>query len=316
MNDILVAVGLADANATRSMLTAWDQVLRATRPDLVIAEYAPAAVLAAQRRFPVLLVGTGFTLPPESMPRFPLLHRFAPPVFAEEETLAVVNAAKAAFNWPLLDRLPQVFAGDEYFVGTFAWLDPYRSERMALADGPVLDRSPVPRKATAETIFVYVSRGEMPHRDLVGALRPFAHRVHIYAPMLEAEQGRELAAGGATIALEPVPLADALADCRLVIHLGGNGVAAEALAAGVPQLVLSTHIEQELTGLALEQAGAGSLIRAHDPASTISSDAVGALLENGAQATRAAELGEILRAALKENCPRQRFVDLALKLVG
>ena len=137
MNDILVGAGLANTAATTSMLEAWDKLLRATRPDLVIAEYAPAAVLAAQRRVPLMLFGSGFTLPPESMLRFPLLHRMAPPVFSEEETLAAVNAAKAAFKWPLLDRLPQIFSGDAYFVGTFALLDPYRNERIVPAIGPI-----------------------------------------------------------------------------------------------------------------------------------------------------------------------------------
>jgi UDP:flavonoid glycosyltransferase YjiC (YdhE family) len=316
MNDILVGAGLANTVATTSMLEAWDKLLRTTRPDLVIAEYAPAAVLAAQCRVPLMLFGSGFTLPPESMHRFPLLHRTAPPVFSEEETLAAVNAAKAAFKWPLLDRLPQIFSGDASFVGTFALLDPYRNERITPAIGPILDRSPKPRKASAETIFVYISRGETLHRDLVSALRPFANRVHIHAPMLSVGQCKELGARGATVAVEPVPLADALADCCLVVHLGGIGVAAEALAAGVPQLILSTHIEQELNGLALEHAGVGRLIRAHDPASTISSDAIETIFASGAMAMRAAELGGAVRAILKEHCPRTKFTDLALKVIG
>jgi UDP:flavonoid glycosyltransferase YjiC (YdhE family) len=237
-------------------------------------------------------------------------------VFTEEQTLSAVNAAKAALKWPLLERSPQIFAGDEYFVGTFPLLDPYRGERNAPADGPLLDRLPIPRKAHAETVFVYISREEMLHRDLVRALRPVAKRVLIHAPMLGAEDGRELAARGATVAPEPVPLADTLSDCCLVVHLGSTGLAAEALAAGVPQLALSTHIERELTGLALQDAGVGRLIRTHYAASTIPTDAVEALVANDAMAVRALELGEIFRAALQWDCPRKRFTDLALKLVG
>jgi UDP:flavonoid glycosyltransferase YjiC (YdhE family) len=316
MNDILAGAGLASATTMRGMLEAWDRVFRATKPDLVIAEYAPAAVLAAQRRIPLMLVGTGFTLPPQDMPRFPLLHRLAPPVFSERQTLEAVNEAKGFFKWPLLDRLPQVFAGDAYFVRTFPLLDPYRYERNASADGPILDRMPTARKSDAETIFVYISRGVAPHRHLAGALRPAAERVHIYAPMLSADECSDLEARGATIALEPVALADALSDCSLVIHLGGNGLAAEAIAAGVPQLVLSTHVEQELNGLALEDAGVGRMIRAHDPASSVSFDMIEWLLTNDALARRAAELGDAARAVLEQSWPRTRFVDLSLRTIG
>lgn len=50
-------------------------------------------------------------------------------------------------------------------------------------------------------------------------------------------------------------MADALARTRLLIHQGSAGVAADALAAGVPQVTFSVHVEHWLNGEALAAAG-------------------------------------------------------------
>jgi len=62
--DTLAGFGLADERALRALLDAWDRLFSLIEPDLVIAEHAPAATLAARGRLPLALVGTGFTLPP------------------------------------------------------------------------------------------------------------------------------------------------------------------------------------------------------------------------------------------------------------
>ena len=80
LNDILSDMGLADAGAVRQLLGAWDELFKQTRPDLVIADFSPLAALAARHRLPLVLIGNGYTLPPHRMKRFPLLHRFSPPL--------------------------------------------------------------------------------------------------------------------------------------------------------------------------------------------------------------------------------------------
>ena len=57
----------------------------------MIADFAPLAALAARGRIPLVHIGNGYTLPPHEMPRFPLLHRYSPPVWYEEQTLATIN---------------------------------------------------------------------------------------------------------------------------------------------------------------------------------------------------------------------------------
>src|SRR4051812_48398912 len=79
--DALAGFGLADEQTLQVLLSAWDRLFSFAKPDLVIAEHAPAVTLAARGRLPLALVGTGFTLPPAEMERFPCLHRAHAPVW-------------------------------------------------------------------------------------------------------------------------------------------------------------------------------------------------------------------------------------------
>jgi len=94
----------------------------------------------------------------------------------------------------------------------------------------------------------YLSRGYPLHAEIPDALLRHAPRLRIHAPELSDPQARTLAQAGAVVEREPVATAQALASSSLVIHLGGIGLAAEALMAGIPQLILSMQIEQWLTG--------------------------------------------------------------------
>ncbi len=291
LNDILSGAGLADGAAVDRLLGAWDEHFRTARPDLVIADFAPLAAMAARGRVPLVLIGNGYTLPPQEMPRFPLLHRQAPPMWDEERTLATVNSAVCRRGWTMLERLPQLFSGDACLVQSFPLLDPYDTQRIQELDGPIFDRMPEPR-TDANSVFVYLSAGYVPHPSIFGALKPFARRLRIHAPGAPVDKLGDLRRAGARIDFEPMPLADMTPAARLLVHNGGSGVASEALVAGVPQLVLSAQIEQDLNGEALRSAGVGNLIKIYEPGASVSSELIAGMLADEALAVKAAEVAE------------------------
>jgi UDP:flavonoid glycosyltransferase YjiC (YdhE family) len=298
LNDILSAMGLADTVAVHRLLGAWDDIFKRTQPDLVIADFSPLAALAARGRIPLVHIGNGYTLPPHQMKRFPLLHRFSPPAWSEEQTLAAVNEAAQAFGMAVLDRLPQLFSGDACLVQTFPLFDPYDTQRTEPLDGPVFDRMPAMKGDRATQIFAYMSSGYALHPSFFAALRPVAAHLRIHAPGLTAAQVEELRRAGAEIDPQPVPLADILPATRLIVHNGGPGVAAEALVAGVPQLVLSAQIEQDFNGQALQNAGVAKFLRLHEPGADISSELIGAMSSDEALVERAVKQAEWHRAYL------------------
>jgi UDP:flavonoid glycosyltransferase YjiC (YdhE family) len=315
MGDVLSTAGLADKQGLSRLLGEWDDHFARIEPDLVVADLAPAAGLAARGRVPLMLVGNGYTLPPAGMPHFPPLHQISPPASAEWETLSVVNAALQRRGQARLDRLPQVFAADASLVLTFPLLDPYGPQREQPVDGPVFDEPPRAAGPDAGTIFVYLSRGYRLHRDMTGALLALAPKLRIHAPELSDTQIRPLRQAGAIVEAEPVSSANALASARLIVHTGGSGLAAEALAAGVPQLVLSMQVEQDLNGSALQRAGLGRLIRAYDPDSRIDASTINELFQDNALAKRAGEAGRGHREWLDRAEPLGKFASQARELL-
>lgn len=317
MHDQLVSAGLTDEHGLRSLLQAWDSILQTIAPDLVVADYAPAASMMSRGRIPLVVVGNGYTAPPGEMKRFPLLHRMYPPRWSEEETLGTINRMLQSLSQPRLERLPQMYSGDSQIVLTFPVLDPYDLQRSGPLAGPVFDSPPLEAREDADSIFVYLSRGvlsAMPF-DIVPPLLPFAGRLIISAPDISSELSDDLLRRGARVYAQHLPLSETLASARLAVHFGGGGLAAHAVAAGIPQLIVATHIEQLLNGLQLEKACLGKVIDSFEPQVAIARSMDAILADHGLR-QRAAQAGREHREMLKTMKPLETFEAAALKLLG
>lgn len=317
MHDQLASAGLADEHGLRSLLQAWDHILKSTAPDLVVADSAPAASMMSHGRIPLIVVGNGYTAPPGEMKRFPPLHRVHPPRWSEDETLGTVNRVLRSLGRPPLERLPQIFSGDAQIVLTFPMLDPYDPQRSGPLAGPIFDSPPLEARKDADNIFVYLSRGvlsKLPF-DIVPALLPLADRLIISAPDMASGQSDDLLRRGAQVYAQHLPLSETLAAARLVVHFGGGGLAAHAIAAGIPQLVMATHIEQLLNGLQLENARLGKVIDSFEPQANISRS-LDAIFADDGMRQHAARAGHTHREMLTNMKPLETFEAAALKLLG
>jgi hypothetical protein len=314
MGDILATAGLADAQGVRQLLSAWDHIFLRLKPDLVVANLAPAATIVARGRVPLMQIGDGYTLPPDGMQRFPLLHTMSDPG-DEAIPLAVLNRVLRSRGESSLDHLPQIFSGDARMVFTFPLLDPYSAQRSDLLHGPLLDQAPVAADPNSRAIFAYLSRGYRLRQEIPDALLTHAGRLRIHAPELSDQEARTLTQAGAVVERAPVAPALALASSSLVIHLGGSGLAAEALMAGIPQLILSMQIEQWLTGSALQRAGLGRLVAAYDPAAKIAPQ-IDAMLEDPAIVRRAIDAGQRYRELYRRADGPATFERTTGKLLG
>lgn len=317
MHDQLVSAGLADGDGMRSLLQAWDGILTTTAPDLVVADYAPAASLMARGHIPLIVTGNGFTAPPGEMKRFPPLHRVTVPRWNEDETLQIVNRALRSLDRPALEYLPQIFAGDAQIALTFPVLDPYDLQRLEPPAGPILDSAALEGRADPDNIFVYLSQGYLSRLpfDIVPILLPYASRLVMSAPDMTREQLDQLVRRGARVFSSHLPLSETLAASRLAIHFGGGGLASHAIAAGVPQLIVATHIEQLLNGLQIERAGLGRVVDSFDPKADVAKS-LGQALADDALRRQTARAGHVHRDMLKSMKPLDTLEATALRLLG
>ncbi|HEX5634945.1 MAG TPA: hypothetical protein VFX50_16995 [Gemmatimonadales bacterium] len=128
--EILLGCGYADPAVLTRLLEGWRSHFSKWKPDLVVADFAPTALLAARTLgIPRVSYGNGFFNPPRKSPLPPF--RVDEPVDparvarADAAALASVNAALAAMGCPPLERLAQQFETDEDFLCTFPELDHY-----------------------------------------------------------------------------------------------------------------------------------------------------------------------------------------------
>ncbi len=260
MGDILGRLGLDRPGCLSALVTGWDALLTACKPDVVIADYAPAMLVASRGRVPTIAVSDMFGCPPAKAPRFPNLagHDTA---YDEGELLDIADADLAATGRGALGSLPDLFSADATLVSGFAELDPYfakdRQHCAPFVTPPIGDGT----GGGGDEVFVYgLSRcdaGQMFWRGLAACGRKV--RVHMPDPT----QAHIALFRQAGIAFEPRPVAFPLIQKRscIAVSYGGHGFTSACLLAGLPHFVVSYDLEKRLYGGRVDQLGFG---RHHD----------------------------------------------------
>lgn len=107
--------GMSDPTDAAVRIAIWRNLFVATRPALVLVDHCPAALLALRgTEIPVLLIGTGFLIPPDSTP-FPPFEPFAhlssPATLLNQEQhlLLAINAAASRHGIAPLSTLAQLY---------------------------------------------------------------------------------------------------------------------------------------------------------------------------------------------------------------
>lgn len=257
MADMLADTGLRSAEGIRAQIIGWHLVFAEMLPDIVIADHAPGAILAARGRIATVAVGTGFSVPPAGLERFPPLHELAPLRDDENAIRETVNAVLARFGSPPLAHLSDALTADAALACTVPLLDPYAGARREPVLGPLTaPRVPPAEETPRDIVACYFQAGTDRRRvpKLADALRDIGLACVAYVPKINAQERRLFASAG--ISVEAAALGvDPLARARLIVHAGGHATASAALLAGVPQVVLHYDIEKELTGKALASRG-------------------------------------------------------------
>jgi hypothetical protein len=262
---VLFNCGFAERENLEARVYAWLSLFSLAKPDLLLADHSPGALLAARiARMPAVAIGTGFECPPPESP-LPNLRRGMNPdptkiAEVEHTTLETINGILETFGG---DALPSVAAlyseAMDQLLMTFAELDPYEDRRTARYFGTTSSHGGIapewPRSGGAK-VFVYLK----PHDNIWALINHLVQRdcsiivfddayqlngtVPEYQSCLRVE----------TSALYVEQVAN---ECDLAIVSGGHGTTAAFLLAGKPLLVIPTVLEQALTGYRVARLGAG-----------------------------------------------------------
>jgi UDP:flavonoid glycosyltransferase YjiC (YdhE family) len=273
---VLASAGWLDPGGLAGLLSGWRTLFDLCRPDLLVCDHAPTAMLAARAcRFPVAAVGNGFEVPAFG-DVFPALHYWdaadtAACAGSDATVLRAVNAALAALSQPALPRLTALFADVLCIVASLPELAHYPAYPDSVVRvGPsfVDDAGAQPQWPQVEgegggegiCVFAYLSPEHADFAALMAALRQPGLRSVVHAKGLSAATAREL--GAPNIRFEPAPVRMdlATAQARIVLSHASVGTVSAAALAGCVQLVLPNHMEQYMVGRRVVEAGVGLMV--------------------------------------------------------
>lgn len=245
--------GFDEVLGLAARLRAWRELMRGCGAQLVFADHAPTALLAARTLgLPAAHLGTGFTVPPLRAP-FPSFHADAklPAGVLEHNEAAVlanVNASLARIGAAPLAALQDVLGAAAGYVTSYAELDHYETAREEPYIGvPETSHGLAPPwpSGAGPKLLVYLR----PFKDfpaVLQALQQSKARVLLRVGDIAVSKLAEYQRPGLAIVEQPVDMRAAADSCDAFINYASHGVTAEMLLAGKPGLVLATNLEREL----------------------------------------------------------------------
>jgi len=266
--ELLLHFGFASPTGMAGLCRAWRSLYQAFSIDLVIADHAPNAILAARTLgVPAVLYGNGFFAPPEQKPLQP--YRSSPGqqvrlAAAEELALRSANNCLTTFGSPELDHLSELLQVERSFLCTVPELDHYLGRERGEYCGPVyVDRighrlawSGATDGQPGRRIFAYLKAQMAGLPDLLSSLAACGARVAIYCAGIDPELIRQYSATSLQFVNGLVNLQDVVETVDLLL-CGGTDTAYCALFNGVPVLSVPLTMEQRITGERIEAIGAG-----------------------------------------------------------
>ena len=251
-----------------SITRAWRQLWRLIKPDLMIFDHAPTALLAARGLgIPRLITGNSFAVPPRTKPLPPYrwwdkTHPAARMADTEARLLATANPVLAALGAPAMRQVHDLYEAEATLITATPALDVYQGRPADHYVGAINTiahgASPLslwPGKRSKK-IFAYLKPQYSVFEPVVKALARTDASVLIFAPGVSRQMMQKLQSTHLAFSERPLVMKEVRAQCHLAVcHAGG--MVDIMLSAGVPLLLLPLQMEQAMTSKRVEQAGCG-----------------------------------------------------------
>jgi hypothetical protein len=313
---IMHNVGFHDHKAIVGRMHAWRNLYDALKPDLLVFDHSPTALLAARGlRVKRILLGTGFGIPPatEPLPPFDTETAASDLGTSEREVIARINTSLKTFGVEQIKRIADIYQADASLLFSLKELDHYPQRQNGDYWGPPAQGSgtrPDWPEGAGKRVFAYLK----PFKTLPALLETLgqaAHRTLIY--MSRQDGPRQAGSGNLRYADKPVNLVQAVKESDLVICHSGHGTISATLLGGRPLLLLPLNIEQRM--LAARVAGMGAGLAAPALAPEGMREKFLRLLAEPAYTTAARAFAERYAGLEVEKNP-ERFAALAERLLG
>lgn len=270
-SEILLNRGYGDPASVVGALRGWLSMFSLYKPDLVVADYAPGALMGARAAgIRTVAIGTGFSSPEIHDP-MPALRNWNPPdegALRIHDARVLASVREAFERLDLYNRAP-TSAGDLFRAGstllcTWPEIDPFGprsdAEYLGPQDDPRAGAQAAWRTEARPRIFAYLKPRDPRFLTLVESIRAIAGEAIIAAPGLTPEDAMKLSSPTLRVRAEALALPDLLESSDLCVCHSGPGIVGRALEAGVPLALVPQQLEQYLVGRRMVSAGAAVMI--------------------------------------------------------
>ncbi len=266
--EMLLHVGWGQTRELQGRVRGWRGLFDSLGTDLVIADHAPTAVLAARTSgIPAVLWGHGFFAPPVPWPVFrdwerapqDRLHQ------ARQHVLQVVNQVLNSFGRAPIGRLEEVLESAESFLCTWPELDHYARSGQPNYVGPMwLDESGIkPDWGTGlglrPKVFAYLRPNLPGVSEVLSALAELEADVLVYMTENTPWRLRFTHCENLRFTDQILRMKDVAEVAHLVICSGSDTLCGMVLS-GVPVLGLPMNAEQRIAATRIEAQGAGRCV--------------------------------------------------------
>jgi UDP:flavonoid glycosyltransferase YjiC (YdhE family) len=285
----LLKNGYSHGDNLKNQLLIWRSLFLSAKPDMIIAEHAPTALIAARSmNIPRAVTGTGFTIPPLSTP-MPSLHpwlNIPRHTLAEKEAefLAAVNPALESSGHSFLTSAADIFTGAELFLCTWPEFDHYSDRKEPFYFGPITESvagifADWPSSGR-DNIFAYIGFQNRNLLSLLAALGKLGLPVYAVIPGLSKDDIQALSSPSIRITDSPVSLEDVSNHCCLAITEAGHNTTSQLLLNAVPILLFPSQLEQQLLAYRLASQHLCSMVSIFDTTPDMESKIRGLINDN------------------------------------
>lgn len=273
---VLANVGFGDEGELHGLCCAWRNLINFVRPDLIVFDHSPTAMLAARgARVGRVVTGLGFFCPPDVSP-FPVLvdGEVDHDRLAAEERRVLERANRLLARWkrPPLERLGQLYGEvDDMFLQTFEELDHYptRNTGGQAASGtqrywgPVHapgGKAPEWPAGNGKRAFAYLKNSPAVG-EVLAALADLGGPAIVLSDGIDpAVRKRFASVPNLRFETQRLDMARVRAECDLAVHNANHGTLCQLLLGGKPMLQVPITLEQQVLARRVGQLGAAETV--------------------------------------------------------
>lgn len=268
--EILMRYGYLEPAMLGAMLAAWRSLIRTTGTEVLIADHAPTALLAAREPGVArAVIGSPFNVPPPVDPTPNMRPWAAVPgarlADSDRRVLENINAQLPAVAQ--LPALHAVFDGAARFFSGVPELDPYgardAADYLGLHAPSTGTAVPAWPQGQGAAVFAYLHADYRHIERTLQALAASGARVLVHVLGGDEAMVQRHRSPSLQFAPQLLDFGRVVAGCGFCVCHGNVGTTLGMLQGGRPLLVLPKHLEHFLLGKALERAGAGRVLH-HD----------------------------------------------------